>query len=825
MPTDRRPSDAEKDEYNLKSAEIVKDAVSFYNSYGGYLVIGVRDNPRSLVGFVQQFNCDDFNKKLKSAIGQDVECIYKILQVNTVNSETNVGLLYIPQRPDNLPPAQFRRDAPTTPSGRKAYRKHDIYFRDGSECKPAISAEDLSFLCSQGTRRKQSAGTVEYTSVLSNNFGPRDPGFIRFVGRDEYISELWRWFCDRYTLCKLLAGIGGVGKTTIAREFAEDVTRTSPMGFERVIWLSAKKRLYTAIRGEYEETSRVDFHDTRTLLQAIDLELGWIERNDLDVDASKEELIDDTVEALSMIPSFIVIDDLDTLPDDQQNDVFHTLIHIANRSLESPIAPSRILLTARLELGASPQQLLKVSGLPLDEFKEYLSMTADALGLNWGTLPKSQTIQRFHSATDGSPTFASSILRLVSLGEDLMIAINHWKGADGEEVRAFAFEKELGSLEGTKIRTLYAICLLGTTNLIELHHITETPKSVIRDNIGALRNYHLVSHGSDQPAGSPTITVPNSIRVMSNLIRKHVLDPKRIETECAKARKSTKNLDIDIGKVVQNVVSLWKDGASEEALETAIWSNKNTPNNPNLKCLLGRAYLRIEPPKASEADTSFRKAHELNCTRTELYTFWIEAKKILGDWHGVIELTRLADQRKRTADNVFIRASAYSELAEQAKSAGNLTNASLHYLKCGQDIDKAFAQGYARGRVQELRDIRSAMMHNYVEVVDRITQDPNQYLDVWLAMLKAFDCYVRYERLIELGVCRLQGWWDAVELRDTYEASTAAAMEQQLYEYDRLLSIVGDHEWDDRTDLYNRLAIIRRELEQRWEAYRKELTH
>src|ERR1700757_396052 len=44
-PHDRRMSEAEKHSIDWEVSRIVKDVVSFYNSYGGYLVIGVRDNP------------------------------------------------------------------------------------------------------------------------------------------------------------------------------------------------------------------------------------------------------------------------------------------------------------------------------------------------------------------------------------------------------------------------------------------------------------------------------------------------------------------------------------------------------------------------------------------------------------------------------------------------------------------------------------------------------------------------------------------------------------------------------------------------------------
>src|SRR5438067_8070480 len=48
LPSSPRPSDGEKQAFNAKIAEIVKDVVAFYNSYGGYLLIGVKDHSREL---------------------------------------------------------------------------------------------------------------------------------------------------------------------------------------------------------------------------------------------------------------------------------------------------------------------------------------------------------------------------------------------------------------------------------------------------------------------------------------------------------------------------------------------------------------------------------------------------------------------------------------------------------------------------------------------------------------------------------------------------------------------------------------------------------
>ena len=45
LPVGVRPPDSVREAHDYKMHEIVKDAVAFYNTFGGYLVVGVHDVP------------------------------------------------------------------------------------------------------------------------------------------------------------------------------------------------------------------------------------------------------------------------------------------------------------------------------------------------------------------------------------------------------------------------------------------------------------------------------------------------------------------------------------------------------------------------------------------------------------------------------------------------------------------------------------------------------------------------------------------------------------------------------------------------------------
>jgi hypothetical protein len=790
-------SDSQKKNADVKMAEIVKDAVAFYNSHGGYLVIGVSDSPRKVIGWNKRFDCDELNKKIKGSTNHAVDCHFVTRRVTAGDGSVDIGLLFIPQRPDERPPAQFLKDAPASESGRKAYAQGDILFRDGHECRPARSADDFNFLCSQ--RRRQIVAPrdeVGFTSVLDNNLGARDPSFIKFIGRENLLSQLWRWLCDRYTPIKLIAGVGGVGKTTLAREFAEDIIRGSPMGFEKVIWLSAKKRFYAPTLNDYVLATRVDFTNKPSLLRALLLQLGHNEA-DLDPEWSEPQLMDEVISALRMFPCFLIIDDVDSLEAGDQSEVFHAILQLTEHTMGTSKAASRAILTARLSLGASAAQLLGICGLEKAEFTEYVRVTATAMGLPENIIRNGRDIERFHAVTDGSPTFAASILRLIGLGDSLRLALQHWKGTDGDEVREFAFKRELDHLRESQLRTLYVLCLLGVTSQRELRDITQSTNTVLRDDLAELRKYHLIALESELPGSGPTFRVPESIRLMLPLLKDHVHDPRYLETQCGKVRSGSPRLGLDLQHIVSEVVSLWRENKPQDALEQAEFFSKKHSENGELKCLLGRAYLRIEPPMAQKAEKAFRAAHRLGCQRTELVGLWVEAKKLLGDWVGLIEVTRLADKNQPSSDNVYFRAEAFGELADSAYHSGSLSVAAEHYLAGAREISSAFDQGRAVGRVPQLKQLRYNFMHNYVRLLNRVASKPNELLQVWVAAVDAFRFYVRSPSLIRIGLQRLQDWWSTVESRERYDEGSANKLASELKQIDWIMSICRKHDPPD----------------------------
>lgn len=778
---------------------LIKDIISFYNSYGGYIVFGVADTPRTLVGFVGDFDVDELNRRVSSYTKNVIECTFRVLEVPGMPH--SVGVLLVPQRPDSEGITLVRKDGPPDAGGKPLFTKGTVFLRKGDSCGPAEEPEDFQFLISVG-RRSLSFATAQPVSspALINNLPPRDPSFIEFIGREKDLVGIWNWFLDEHSPVKLLSGFGGVGKTTLVREFVEDVVRTSPSGIEKVVWLSAKQAVYTAIQGRYHLASRVDFTDVISLLKAILNELGEPEVNYLEID-DKDELVEQLIENLVHLPALLVVDDLDSLPLDLQQEAFHTLLHsFITASAKAPKA-SKCMITARLDLGAAPSQLLKIRGLVLDDFFHYVVQSAETIDLPWHPSGNSQIVSQFHSITEGSPIFADAVLRLISLGEHVEDALKRWKGADGEEVRKFAFERELSNLTDSQIRTLYAALVLGQCYLEELVVILNSNSAMLRDAVAELRKYHLLSSGSSGAQGI-SLAVPSSLQLMRDVVRKRVHDPKRIDDECARLRSQSNNKSLVAGRITQRVVAIWQDGDSNLALDVAKQGVSENSKNPDLYCLLGRAYLRLSVADYKNAEINFREASTLGCNRQELPQLWVEAKVGLLDWKGLLDITVTEVNNKAAQSEVFMhRATAYRELANSAIGIGDSRSAASWFRAGGLEISEAFDKRRAVGNVLELRELKTDFFSRYVFLTDELSAASGDHLDVWLAVREAFAGFVRRPVLLRIGFSKLKSWWQSVARRDNYDPKALQLARTQIAFAREMLAIQRKYDGSNGPEL------------------------
>ena len=785
-------------DYAADCCELVKDIVAFHNTYGGYIVIGVTDKTKQIVPFNFTIDVDLLKARIKSDTNASIDFTFKRLTYGSLS----LGLILIPRRRDGIAPLQFRRDAKPNSNGTKCYKSGDIYCRDDASSAPARGAESLALLFSDVRRAIAAPTEVKAISITDNNLRARDPGLIQFVGRDEDLDKLWRWLVDRFNPVRLISGVGGVGKTTLVREFAEEILDRSPLGFERVIWLTAKRKHWDAAKGKKVEAEHENFPHFDTpneLFRQLLFELGYLE-TDIDADWMRTDFIEKLVEALTLTPSFVVVDDLDTLEPDDQTDVFQALITILSQTVPKAVATSRAIVTARLNIGASPAQMMRVEGFNEAEFIDYIRMVMKELDFTLSLKRDSKLFKKFYSATEGSPLFASSILRIVARGGDALDAcLNKWKGASGEEVRRFAFERELSQLTDSQLRTLYVICCLETCSFIELREITRHTQQLLEDDLQRLRDFHLVAQTGMVETGGMNYRIPNNIALLSDLMKERVKDHSRIEQACARLRKQAGGQTDDVGGVIRRVVAYWDRDQPSEALQIAqSASNSLGRKHPDIECILGRAYLRAAPPDPQRADVIFRNADNLGCERPELLGLWIEARAMRGDWRGVIELGERGLDSNKASKYAVAVSSAYLNIGDAEFSDRKYQSAIDNYLRSGREADKAFAQNRASGAVHQLNEIRRRAFDEAIRASKVIHSDSDSAVEIWNACFGAFKCYVRTQMVIQTGLEYLMNWARHVtNVRENVNISTRDKMFEKQEELMQMRDACLQKEWDD----------------------------
>ena len=305
-------------EYNYAVECLMKDVVAFFNSYGGVLISGIEDKTRRVLGDDSTLDVDDLRKRIADASGADIDLRYR----KATACGQQVGLLFIPQRKTSGP-ASFKVDAKvratTVDKTRRAYLK-GVYLRRGPQCRPAENkAEDWTFLVG-GERFNTYLPISVAIPILTNNLRERDSQVYRFIGRDKELSDLWRWLSDPYALVKVVSGFGGLGKTTLVRQFSEELVASPPLDLHKLIWLTAKQSVFDIdslrARAASKANETPQFSDLVNLCQALLLELAALpdEVEDPNETSSYIELL---IEHLAVLPCLIVIDDAHSLLEEQ----------------------------------------------------------------------------------------------------------------------------------------------------------------------------------------------------------------------------------------------------------------------------------------------------------------------------------------------------------------------------------------------------------------------------------------------------------------------------------------------------------------------------
>jgi DNA polymerase III delta prime subunit len=769
-----KPSAEEKKDHNAKIADLIKDTVAFYNAHGGYIIFGVTEkgNKKELIGCEAGIDIGDFNQRLSSYTGRSIECHFDQFPI----SGRTVGILFIPKRSNNMLPAIFKKNGPKHLNGKNSFTKC-VYVRIRDECRPAAStSEDWRFLHSDRVLNlceQEGLKTVAIPAKLPS----RDPDLVEFVGRDDVLIELRDWLLDIKSPVRLITGIGGLGKTTVAYKFAEEVITSGVGGVERLIWVSAKQTTFSALSGKLVETNSVDFTDIRELFEQLIIEVAG--HSSIPEDASIDELIDEFIEVLKIYPCLVIVDDLDSLAPDIQRQCAAELQQVASRTVDRDHAPTRILMTSRLDQGLPPTSIIKIQGLSKEAFNVHVNNLCYTF-----SIPKVNTslIKKMHQTTSGSPLFVGSLLRLVKLGENIKDICGIWKDKEGEDVREFAFERELQRLENQSALTLLAVILLGESSLEDLEQVLEISKRNIKYAISELQTYHLLAT-TENNLGDTVITASKDLVAVSDILKKHLaLRAKPIEKGCARIRKENRGGAKNIGIQIRKIINCWDNEELDKALVIAKKIALANPKNGDVASVLGASYLKLKPPKFIEADESLEKARQLGCERKELLSNLIKAKKGNKDWLGLLNCTEKLFSGRAAKDEAlegFMLAS--DELYEIAFSRDDFLRCSELAISAVERIDrKISSQSLALDYFKNLKYHQEEFAIKYMKALHYYYTREGDYLDIFNGVYKLALARVLSFRHISDGCKCLEIWWRDVENRRVVDTQACDILQHQL---------------------------------------------
>jgi hypothetical protein len=226
--------------------------------------------------------------------------------------------------------------------------------------------------------------------------------YTRLFGVDASMKALRRLLSAPPPWLVSVEGMGGVGKTSVARAVVEDLIYEEQI--EHVVWLTARGHHFLWHSGrESDEPALRSAQVLEQTARALGIESisGFGERE-------QEQRIR---EAARAVPTLIVVDNLETVAD------VHELVQCLDRLSD----PARVLLTTRQRIGA-PERVatLSLRELPRPDALDFIHYHAAGQAVNTVSDATPTEIERIYAVTDGNPL----AIKLV-IGQANILPLDH----------------------------------------------------------------------------------------------------------------------------------------------------------------------------------------------------------------------------------------------------------------------------------------------------------------------------------------------------------------------------------------------------------------
>ncbi len=584
-------------------------------------------------------------------------------------------------------------------------------------------------------------GGSPWGDELGGTLPPATEIVPEFVGRETEIGKLSVWLAAEDAQQFVLWGYGGSGKSALAFHFARAVRDGAPKTFEAVIWLSAKSREY--VEGETRER-RADFDSVESFGRAV-----WSALYDAEPPAEQTngEAI---VRELSDTPALVVVDDLDSVLEDEQ--LAHFLL------FELPRSKSRLMYTSRHRIPGL--QTIDVRGFEDEELASFVRSRAGGYGLD--TEECLGRLRAIRSVTDGYPLFVDDLLRHALLS-GLSGAIDDWSQRKGDAAREYALRRQLSSLGEAARRALIGVAVATRpVSSIELANISGFTDDDVQHAVSDLLNWNLLNRLENDVAGRPTFSCNGNTRrlVQKTYGRDPLYGSYQASFKMLSGSELPSGLRRQVGIAISGARALVLRGdidGAEESLRSSMTGE--LLDNADLWGALGWVLSRSKDlGSVIEARNAFRYSHRVGSRKEDMYFHWVGLERDVAESQVNQEEDEALLQRWRAAAEVaemgIDRCGETPSLCQAAAYIRTREAKTLQHLNQFTSAQSCFSQGveWARRALAvpnpSSREVSRAQIYRSLVVALQGTGDTEATVDAlweWRTAVGNNDLDWRYE--------------------------------------------------------------------------------
>jgi hypothetical protein len=671
-------------------SKTIRQIACFHNSYGGYLIYGIQETEKDkkfspVRCELSEINISQIRSLIENYLDSPIDFTFSTTKISCGEESFDIGVIHIPKRSiDNRMPVRFIRDAKKDKQNRESkpvFLDNEVHFRRSDTCVKAESPQDWQFLYSDRVLTQLRSNRISIS--VEHNLPDKKMICADFFGRKDILNMLWEWFSDPFEYTKILAGDGGKGKTSIAYKFCQEFIECPPVGFERVVWLSAKEKQFSGIENNYFDLRQIDFYDYSSFL-AILADFCAIDTNEIN-STSTQNIKKKLRVALPIFTGLIVVDNIDSLSHNDQLQVVDACRQLGKDE-------NRFLITTRNRFSYSEDACIEIRGLARSDYEDFLNANATKYGL---PIPKKKQIDSIYLATDGSPLLTQSILRLCKLGDNFEVAVSDWKGQAGEDARNAALQREIQGLTFDAKRVILCIFYFDSCSKSELQQACGLGKTKLNDALQELQSLFLVN-APRFIDNEERFSISTTTKLIVDSIQENLAtDYSKLKKEIQKSRfglnTSGKKGNVKrIGFAISQALALMKENREIEAITTITNELKRQPNNPDLLLAHARCIIQSDAPDYEAARKILKSAYDNGQDKEMLFDFWYNCESSLGSTAGEIEVSRLAISKNKFKEFKWFYYLAKSLVARSSLRSGldkinDLMEASLYLSRAIKD--------------------------------------------------------------------------------------------------------------------------------------------